>query len=520
MNARHAAMLLLSLSMPIAALAQDDDFEAKRRELQNKPRMVIYDNDGNDAYCYPKDLEFSLENFLELRTTPLKGSAVTTIAYCTLTSAFGQFTYRTKVGEFINWPTTRPNDRSIVPDLEAMGTDCLAEIVKFCRANNYEVFWADRFNDCHDFTHKHEAPHYRWSKFKDTHPELLFGKEGERMSFGRWTAVDFNSPIIRDRFVSFFKEVAEMYDLDGVQIDFFRHFYVFPEVAKGGEATEGQCALITEMMRNVRVELDKLGQKRGRPYLIMVRVPDNFDYCRRIGVDMDAILKDKLVDAIIGTGYFQMDTWSHWAEIGKQYGVRTYASLSESRVQGTVEPFKRDHNLVFRARAATALAHGVYGIHVFNQFKPKTAVFDYVRELNDLDNFFSLNKLYIPVILDNSPNMYLNNGARFSKTQIFNPSHPQNVKGEWTLKLETGEKKAPALLVLYVRRDKAEPFAVKLNGVAGECVKTKGDIDRYLIPVEAFRLLDNEISFIGDGKIKDVALEVVHDRQAPDRIKF
>ena len=97
------AFCLLATALPLPAADADapDDFELKRQALNAKPRLVIYDNDGNDSYLYPPNMEFSIENFLNLRTTTLKGSAVTTIAYCTLSSGFGMFTHRTKVGEFV-----------------------------------------------------------------------------------------------------------------------------------------------------------------------------------------------------------------------------------------------------------------------------------------------------------------------------------------------------------------------------------------------------------------------------------
>jgi hypothetical protein len=115
-----------------------------RKQALDRKRILIYNNDGGDAYLYPKRaLPFSVEKFLKLRSIPLKNSNITTISYCTISSSFGQFTHHTEVGEFLTIQHTRKGKVNATPEFVKLKTDPLHEIVRFAHVNDLEVFWSD-----------------------------------------------------------------------------------------------------------------------------------------------------------------------------------------------------------------------------------------------------------------------------------------------------------------------------------------------------------------------------------------
>lgn len=500
------------------------DFERQLEEAKRRPRPVIYNNDGGDAYLFPANREFSIENFLKLRTAALAGTSVSTISYCTITSSFGQFTHPTRYGEFLDNRHQRPGRRNVTADFVALGTDPLREIIRFARANQLEVFWANRMNDCHDAGHRPDRPYERYSTLKQKHPEWLFGQIGERLPHGVWSAVDFSRPEIRALAVDFFREVAERYDIDGVELDFFRHFHLFPGVARGGTATAEERAGLLDMFRRLRSNLQEIGRRRGRPILISIRTPDSPAYCRAAGLDLEAILKERLVDLIIGSGYFRLNPWGDWVELGRRYGVATYASLSESRIRNQHPLLLRNQPEVWRGRAAAALKAGVDGLHIFNQFNQHSRNFDYVRELKDPESFFRLNKLYFVTNLNFDPQRYLKGGEQYRNMRLLSPQNPAAVDGTVEYEIETGESVRPKEVFLILQYQGNDPDELSLNGRAAVAVGAVDGLRIFAVDPAALHFTRNRITLKAAGlRLLDCALAVRHDGgkdELPEKLRL
>ena len=194
------ALVLLALSLPLFVHSQpaDDDFARQRQEMLNRERRVILNNDGCDVLYYPADREITPENLLDLRTTPLAGSHVDTLFYCTISSGFGFFTHNTQVGSVLDRdvPGHFGRDHQVnasVPLIE-QGTDSLQVMVDFCRENDMEIFWSMRMNDTHDGSHRPEAPYPLFSPIKEQHPEWLMGTFESRPRHASWSSVDYTHP--------------------------------------------------------------------------------------------------------------------------------------------------------------------------------------------------------------------------------------------------------------------------------------------------------------------------------------
>src|SRR5687768_9389867 len=167
-----------------------------RRQAANRQRRIIFNNDGNEPVYLCKTN--SPEELLGYRTTPLLGSHVDSIFYCTWSSGFGLFTHDTKVGKVF---ATKEGlfAKNLAPALIAAGTDPLRVMTDFGRKNGIEIFWSFRVNDTHDGSTADYGPiMFAANQLKREHPEWLIGSLTQKPKFGAWSAVDFGRAEVRE----------------------------------------------------------------------------------------------------------------------------------------------------------------------------------------------------------------------------------------------------------------------------------------------------------------------------------
>ncbi len=504
---RLAMLGLLTLT---AAQAQDSAALAKlreqRRELAHKPRRIVFNNDGCDALYFKRDAEFSVQAFLDARTTALADTQVDAISYCSISSGFGQFTHNTKAGALLTRQSAdygiNPTMRNVTEDLIAAGTDALEAVVDYGHAHRMEVWWSMRMNDTHDSAHRPDQPYMLYPDLKAQHPEWLVGDWEQRTPHGRWSSVDYAVPEIRDLALSYLTEVAENYDVDALELDYFRHLCYFKSVANGGVASDAERAMLTDFMRRVRAMTEQVGLRRGRPLLVAIRVPDSVGFSRDMGFDLETWLAEGLVDVLITTCYFRLNPWTYSVELGHRYGVVVYPCLSDSRVVGESR-FRRASIESYRARAANAWAAGADGIHLFNYFNPKGPHF---RELGDPQGLKTMDKLYFVNCRDGNPRSWMATGPSHQTIPLLGPYRTATITPGQPLRLPLTINEDPTVtpapeLTLHLELPTVEDPAqvtVALNGHRlrpGKVVK--GWLD---IPV------DRSFLVAGDNQV-EVALE-------------
>ncbi len=393
------ALLLPALLLPVLLLSalfscssREDtetaafDLATARREAAARPRRIIMNNDGNDCRGDIEGEAHTAEALLARRTTPLIGSQVDAIFYCT--GVFNSYTHQSTETEL---RIESPNDeRTWADELIAQGRDALQIMIDFCRANGLEVFWSMRMNDTHD-----SSPAYAMlmAEWKRAHPELMMAPE--RTSFpyggGRWSALDYGRPEVREKVFRILLDVVTRYDVDGIELDFFRHPVYFKPAMTGDPVPREQCDLMTELLARVRGMVDVVAAKRRRAILIAVRVPDSIPFARGIGLDLVRWLEDGLVDLLIGSGYIHLEPWENWAALGRRYGVHAYACLSASRLVDPSNPEDEADLELWRGEALRAWEAGVDGIYTFNRFDPSSPLF---RELGDPELLRTLPRTY------------------------------------------------------------------------------------------------------------------------------
>ena len=492
-----------------------EQYRELRLEKLNQPR-VIHNNDGCDVSQYPvnsyTDKEFSISSFLNSRSVGLKGSDVTTISYCSISSSFGQFSHHTKVGEFLTKPyELKPGRRNVVPEFVKLRTDPLEVTCKFAHENGFEFFWSNRINDCHDHAHRLDKPYPKWSKLKTEHPEYLFGAIGEKLPHGRWSAVDFSHQEIRDLCVKYYTEVCENYDVDGVELDFFRSLaLLFRDVARGEYATQEQLDMLTDMLTQIKKMTERVGMEKGNPILILARLPDGIEYCRGMGVDLQKWMSEGLVDIVVGGGLFRLNPWTYLVEQGHQYGVKVYAGLSESRVKQEHHLLARRGNPCYRARSAAAWQAGVDGLYIFNEYNTRK---QYLSEIGNADKLKTKNNLYFVSYLNwnpESPMGSIKNGKKYSNLPLLTPVDPVKLNATpATFPLEIGDESTPAevALILYSEGGNPESIRVSLNDTGLKYLKnTESGLSIFKVPNKVVVPGMNDITFHYNEKGREMAL--------------
>ncbi len=417
------ALVLLAVVFMVATHfstpARCEEMKELRKQAASRTRRIIFNNDGDDSWK-----PTTRQEFLDLRTTPLLGTHVDTIFYST-TQSFAYFSHNSRACE-VNAPEGTMAARFI-----AQGTDNLEVMIDFCRQNGIEIFWSMRMNDTHDYSNVK----FR-SQWKLDHPEYLIGTEDNEPRCRTWTSADFGHQEVRDKAFAIIEDVCERYDVDGIELDFFRHLCFFKGPAFSGEASDEDRGLMTELLQRVRAMCDQVGQERGRPILIAVRVPDAVGYCRAVGIDLQLWLEEGLFDILIPTGYMKLSPWQDTVELGHKYGVPVYPCLSDSRVKG--EAGKARNVLeAYRARAMNVHNSGADGVYIFNVFNPRHPLWS---ELGEPQTLRGLAKhYYVNYRGIQHANNYLLDGERFLLVPTLDPQHP--------VSLQAGDEQATSIAV-------------------------------------------------------------------------
>jgi len=373
----HIGLSLALLALSSCAAAPFDVASA-RKQAARRPRRIIMNNDGNDCLDKPgaSTGPHTAEEMLRRRTTPLLGSQVDSIFYCD--GVFNSYTHQSSESE-MRKPVS--NGRYAWGDelFATTGKDPLATMIDFCRAHDIEIFWSMRMNDTHD-----SSPRYAMlmTKWKKQHPDLLISTAAKRPPFGgrRWSAVDYHEPRVRDKVFRIIEDVVTRYDVDGVELDFFRHPVYFRPAAYGKPVPQSMQDELTSLIRRIRAMIDRVAKERRKPILLSARVPDSVPFCRAVGLDLERWLDDGLLDLVAGCGYIRLTSWSSWAALGQKHGVPVYACLSASRLVSPSRPESKERLELWRGEALRAWDAGVAGIYTFNRFDPTSPLF---RELGD-----------------------------------------------------------------------------------------------------------------------------------------
>ena len=352
------------------AIEESKDMAQLRQAAKHRKRRIIYNNDGIDMYG--RRIR-SVEDFVGRLTEAALEAQVDTMFYCTGVTTV--YSHDTEIAERYDDLVDAIKDtsrqamcfRNNMPLLRKAGLDSLKATIRRADEGGLEVFWSHRINDTHDSV-------LEWghllSIWKRNHPEYLMGVPEDMKKYPSsstkywWSALDFEKPEVRDYLYRITEEVGRRYDVDGIEIDYWRYPVFFRPNMDGQPATKEQLDILAEFQRSIRQMTVREGAKRGRPILLAARVPMSVDTCRNIGIDIERWLKEDLLDLlIVGNG----DAWPNIPaegiiKLGHKYDVPVYPCLKYSG-------YGINNIRTWRAAASNAWRAGADGVYFFN-FSP------------------------------------------------------------------------------------------------------------------------------------------------------
>ena len=182
------------------------------------------------------------------------------------------------------------------------GIDWVAELVARTHQRGLEAFWNHRVSEVDIAPTEELEPGHKLmmderNAIKEAHPDWVIKTWWWQ---GLW---NYANPGLREFQLNILREVASLYDLDGMQLDFARHVPCLP-VGRQWELREH----VTGFVRTVREMLLEAADRRGRPFLLAARVPRSPAGCRADGLDIAAWAEQGLVDILtLGSRSMQVD---------------------------------------------------------------------------------------------------------------------------------------------------------------------------------------------------------------------
>ncbi len=254
------------------------------------------------------------------------------------------------------WPSeVLPRTENVFPGWWEAGIDPVKVLLDETRKRRREVFFSYRINgsdndDLFDPPHPLEGP----TPLKARHPDRLIHK---------WHVYwDFRCEGVRDLKLAVLREVASMYDYDGISIDFARVPVLFPE----GEQWQHRD-LLTGFMREVRSALQEIAGRRGRPYLLAARIPEDIPGCRFDGIDIETWVAGGMVDIlVIGTRTAAADV-AGFRALARGTPVRLYPSWDDHH---SSDGYRHPTIEVWRGVCAHWWRQKADGMHTFNLMFP------------------------------------------------------------------------------------------------------------------------------------------------------
>ncbi len=375
-----------------------EQIRAERKKLAHRKRRIIMNSDDGDMTLvgliqpvFTPNRAPTADEFLDSRYSGLKDSQVDAIFYYWRPDKevlnFGNFTYldvKDSIQERSNLLKKGPARASwrVIRKISKLWDSALDILIEFGHKNGKEIFWSCRMNDTHDAF----APEL-FNQWKKDNPECLMGRKGDKFPYGggRWSAVNYEMSKVRNRMYQIFKRICTKHDIDGIEMDFYRHPIYFKNQMFGKPVTDRQRNIMTGFIRKVRRMTEQVSVARCRPVLVAVRVPDSVEYCKAIGLDIDRWLAEGLIDIMTVGGYYHFQPWENSVSLGDKYDVPVYACLSASLIGYSMNDW--------RAEAIRAWKAGVSGIYIFNIFDPYSIRF---RELGSLRTIKGTDKGYKP----------------------------------------------------------------------------------------------------------------------------
>ena len=258
-------------------------------------------------------------------------------------------------------------------DLKEDGVDWLAEACSACRQFGVAPWVSVRMNDLHGHPYPDTDWRMRNSQFANPRMRLsgrcLYPKDG---SYFRWSGLNYALSEVRDHMFALIREMVQDYDIDGVELDWWRD----PRCCEY-PASEADIEQVTEWLGTVRQLTLRRGKGSGVPCQLGIRGPQNLGLLRSIGLDLAAMATQGSIDFFTPSNHWQTSWETDYDSLRRQLGdgISLYGCIedapnwikgSPSSGHGESIRFLSASPELLRGNAANKWAAGVDGIEFFN----------------------------------------------------------------------------------------------------------------------------------------------------------
>jgi len=254
--------------------------------------------------------------------------------------------------------------RNVMVTLHQKGLDYVPLLIDRARSLGIRFYSSFRMNDCHL---KSDPRGMLASKFWREHQDWRLWEVTDGKTYYN-AALDYTYPEVRERKLASIREVLEWYDVDGIELDFCRNPYVF----QPSEAW-GKREILTDFIRGVRSDIEKVAGQRGRKIDLILRVPFDQRKLHEAGMDIDAWLDGHLIDVLVMSRLLNNynETIEPWLSKCRAANVAFYPSLEQGPVHNaihnhiTIESVEETTKRL-RGAAQNYLSQGATGVYMFN----------------------------------------------------------------------------------------------------------------------------------------------------------
>ena len=225
--------------------------------------------------------------------------------------------------------------------------------------------------------------------FKEEHPDWMI-----RLPYTRSPGLNFEFEGVREYVLANLTEIAEDFDFDGIELDFARNCPVLPP-DRAWARREG----LTAFMRSVRAMTLAVEKRRGRPFLLAARVPENLVGCHFDGLDVETWARGQVVDLfVMGCRNFEVDV-AAFRRIAADTPIKLYCALDDHH---SSDGYCAPPIEVLRGVFSNWYHQGADGVQTFNfKYAPDPGELHWpthlqaYKELGDPDKIRWLDKVFV-----------------------------------------------------------------------------------------------------------------------------
>ena len=354
-------------------------------------RRVIYNSDPSNTTCHLSEPEAQPDELRQIVRNYAREGNIDTLVQEVFAEAMTIFWRTDKCSYDI-----RPQHERLIPMMDN-GLMPIEVYIDECHKQGMEFIAGFRMNDRHghhpQFFEKlsRERPEWVLTDYKPSYR----GAPPESHKYG--CSLNYAVQGVRDWLFSIMAEVANRFDIDGIEFNFTRLAECFPR----GEMEESH-GIMTAFVRRVRKMLDEAADRKcrfstldragsdspedGKRGLILgVRVPEQMAGCKKIGLDIATWIEEDLVNYVAPGDFGFTDfneQYEDFTSVARAHNCYVYP-----QIQPTLA-WKLDKSVMmkpsqYRAAVRNFYAAGADGFSTQNFFGHWLRLLDLVYPISD-----------------------------------------------------------------------------------------------------------------------------------------